>query len=225
MRLFRWKAIVPMVLAAVIIVVAWMLLIDHAIRRAIEVVGTELVGAKVELSSARLRLTHADLVLRGLRVTDPNAPMTNLVEVAEMVANLNGRALLAKKAVVETLAVRGVRFGTPRTTSGAVSKQGSQAASVTRRITDWAGSIPLPTLDLSGLVGTVVKVGAVNADSLRTLRLARSLQASGDSARGGWKRGCAPSIRRRHSTRRARWRSSSAASTCGARTPCSSRAR
>lgn len=186
MRLFRWKAIVPMVLAAVIIVVAWMLLIDHAIRRAIEVVGTELVGAKVELSSARLRLTHADLVLRGLRVTDPNAPMTNLVEVAEMVANLNGRALLAKKAVVETLAVRGVRFGTPRTTSGAVSKQGSQAASVTRRITDWAGSIPLPTLDLSGLVGTVVKVGAVNADSLRTLRLARSLQASGDSARGGW---------------------------------------
>ena len=85
MRLFRWKAIVPMVLAAVIIVVAWMLLIDHAIRRAIEVVGTELVGAKVELSSARLRLTHADLVLRGLRVTDPNAPMTNLVEVAEYV--------------------------------------------------------------------------------------------------------------------------------------------
>jgi len=186
MKLFRWKAIVPMLVAAVLIGLAWTLLIDHAIRRGIELAGTDLVGARVELASARLRLRHMDLVLRGLQVTDPNAPMTNLVEVTEMVANLDARAVLAKKAVIETLAVRGVRFGTPRRTSGAVAKPSPQAATVTRRVTDWAASIPIPTLDLGGLVGTVVRVGAVNADSLRTLRLARSLHASGDSARGAW---------------------------------------
>lgn len=183
MKLFRWKAIVPMTLLAVLLVVGWVLYVDVVIRRAIEFVGTELVGAKVELASARLRLARADLVLKGLQVTDPNAPLTNLVEVPEIVADLNGRALLEKKAVIETLAVRGMRFGTPRRTSGALEDASPTAGLVTRRVLAWADGIPIPTLDLQGLAGTVVRVDAISPDSLRTLREARAAQAAADSLR------------------------------------------
>src|SRR5262245_20279098 len=146
MKLFRWKAIVPMLLAAALMSVAWILLIDGALRRGIEWVGTELVGAKVELASARLRLRHGDLVLKGLQVTDPQSPMKNMVEIPEMVLDLDNRALLDKKAVIETLAVRGVRFGTPRQTSGALPDLPPTAGLVTRRVMNWADQVPVPSL-------------------------------------------------------------------------------
>jgi uncharacterized protein (TIGR03545 family) len=183
MKLFRWKAIVPMLVFAVLLAVFWVFYVDRAIRKAIEFVGTEIVGAKVELESARLRLVQADLVLKGLQVTDPNQPMRNLFEIPELVADLNGRALLSKKVVVETLAVRGMRFGTPRQTSGAIENPSPATGLVTRRVLDWANGIPVPTLDLAGLAGTVVRVEAINADSLRTLRQARLVQAAADSTR------------------------------------------
>jgi uncharacterized protein (TIGR03545 family) len=186
MKLFRWKAIVPMTLLVVIVVLCWLFYVDRAIRLAIEYVGTEIVGAKVELASARLRLRHADLVLQGLQVTNPDAPMTNLFEIPEIVADLNGRALLDKKVVIETLAVRGMRFGTPRRTSGAIEKQSETTGLVTRRVLDWAGGIPIPTLDLEGLAGTVVRVDAINADSLASLRQARAVVAATDSLRRAW---------------------------------------
>src|SRR5262249_44887130 len=108
MKIFRWKAIITMLLTAALICLAWVLYVDVAIRKGVEFAGTELVGAKVDLASARLRLRHMDLVFKGLQVTDPQQPMRNLVDVPEMVFDLNGRALLDKKAVIETLAVRGV---------------------------------------------------------------------------------------------------------------------
>ena len=186
MKIFRWKAVVPMLLAAAFIVVAWLLFVDVAIRRAVEFVGTELVGAKVDLASARLRLRHADLVLKGLEVTDPQQPMQNLVEMPEMVLDLNGRALLDKKAVIETLAVRGVRFGTPRRTSGALRDLPPTAGLVTRRVLSWADQIPIPSLDLGKLTGNVVRTAAVSADSLRSLQQARAMQSSADSLRRAW---------------------------------------
>lgn len=186
MKLFRWKAIVPMLLLAIIVTVVWLLFVDRIIRKSIEFVGTELVGAKVELASATLRLRQGDLVLKGLQVTNPNAPMTNLMDIPEMTADLNVRALLLKKAVVESLVVHGVRFGTPRQTSGALPDLPPTAGLVTRRVLAWANSIPVPTLDLAGVVGTVVRIPAISADSLRTLREGRAAVARADSLRTAW---------------------------------------
>lgn len=186
MKIFRWKAVVPMVLTVVLVAVLWTLYIDRVIRRAIEFAASDVVGAKVELASAHLRLRHADLVLTGLQVTDPDAPMTNLMEVPEIRASLNGRALFMKKVVVESLALRGVRFGTPRKESGALKNPSPASGEATRRVLGWINSIPIPTLDLRGLVGTVVRIPAVNIDSLRTPRQARLVVVQGDSLRGAW---------------------------------------
>ena len=185
-RIFRWKAIWSILVILVTVAALWLLFIDHVIKRTIEFAGAEVVGAKVELQSANLRLGKGDLLLTGLQVADPNAPMRNLFEVPTIEAALNMRALGLKKVVVESLVVHGVRFGTPRTTSGALDHPSRTTGLITRRVLDWANGLTIPSLDLRGLVGTVVNIPAINQDSLRTTRQARQVVAAGDSLRGAW---------------------------------------
>ena len=186
MKIFRWKAIGSVLLVLVLVTVLWLLFIDHIVRRSIEIAGAEVVGAKVEPASARLRLRRGDLLLSGLQVADPNAPMRNLVEIPTIEASLNRRALGLKKVVVESLVVHGVRFGTPRQTSGALAHPSPTTGLITRRLLDWADKLPIPRLDLGSIVGAVVRIPAINADSLRTNRQARHIVTAGDSLRGAW---------------------------------------
>ena len=188
MRIFRWKALIPLGLFVVVVVLAWSLYVDRLIRLGVEAGGTAAVGAKVDLRSARLHLFQASLVLRGLAVTNPRAPMTNLFEVDELNLDINLRALLWKKFVAETVAVRGLKFGTARKTSGALpAKQAATApggeASTQSEVEEWAHRLKLPSLDLQGL-GKAVNVAGVSPDSLRTIALARALAAKGDSLKG-----------------------------------------
>lgn len=182
MRIFRWKAIVPLVLVTGLIVVLWTLYVDRVIRTTVEFVGTDVMGAKVEVDGADLQLRSGMLVLTRLQVTDPRSPMTNMIEVGEIVAQLSVRALLEKKAVVETLAVRGVRFGTRRRESGAVEQDIASRGAVPRRLFAFANSIPTPPLNLTGL-GELAQWRGVSADSLRTPQQARAVVAGGDSVK------------------------------------------
>ena len=186
MKYFRWKAILPLALFVALVSVLYLLFMDRAIRKTIEFVGTEVIGAKVELESARLRLLKGSLELTGLQVTNPNAPMTNLMEVPSIVADLDMRALLMKKGVVESLMVHGVRFNTARTESGALPDLPPTAGKVTRNLLAWTSSIPVPELNFEGIVGTVVNIPAIDADSLRTLREGRAFLARGDSLKAAW---------------------------------------
>jgi hypothetical protein len=183
MKLFRWKAVVPLVIVLVLLVLGWIFFADWLVRKSVEFAGTELVGAKVDLASAHIRLLKGNVTLRGLQVTNPDKPMTNLVQVDEIVAEVGLVPLLEKKTVVDTVAVRGVRFGSPRKTSGALAHPSATTGLVTRRLLDWAHAIPIPKLDLSGL-GQVVQFAGISADSLQSLREARALGARADSLRG-----------------------------------------
>ena len=185
MKLFRWKAVIPLGLFVLVVVLAWTLSVDRLIRLGIEAGGTAAVGAKVDLKSARLHLFQASLVLRGLAVTNPREPMKNLFEVDELNFDLRLRALLEKKFVAETVAVRGLRFGTARTVSGALPAKKAAAApgggaAVQADVEDWAHRVKLPSLDLQGL-GKAVNVAGVSPDSLHTLAQARAIAAKGDS--------------------------------------------
>ena len=114
MRVIRWKAVVPLGLTLVLVAAFWWLFLDFAVERAVEYAGTEIVGARVDLASADVSLGRGSVVLRGLEVTNPERPMTNLVQSSEIVAQVRVLPLLEKKVVIDTMAIRGVRFGTPR---------------------------------------------------------------------------------------------------------------
>lgn len=184
-RLFRWKAIVPLSLLLVVVLVAWWLLLDALVARGVEHAGAQIVGAKVDVAEADVRLEQGVVRLRGLQVGNPDAPMKNLVEAGEIVANLRMAPLLEKKVVVETLAVRGVRFGTDRTTSAALDNPSPTSGRVYREVSGWANRIQIPRFSLEGL-RQVVNVDAIRADSLRTPAQARATAALADSMRGAW---------------------------------------
>jgi len=185
-RALRWKAVIPLGLALVLVVLFWWLLLDLAVERAVEWAGTEIVGARVDLASADVSPGKGLVVLRGLEVTNPDKPMTNLVQSAEIVARVRMLPLLEKKVVIDTMAVRGVRFGTPRRTSGALEHPSPTTGRVGRAISEWANRIRLPPLNLQGLTG-VVDVSRIHPDSLRTIAAARAMSGRTDSLRTAWR--------------------------------------
>ena len=121
MSWIRWKALVPLVLVLLLVVGATILFLDPAVRRGIEAGGTAAVGAKVDLARAHVGILDGHVTLAGLQVTDPSAPMTNLVEADALVFDVGILPALSGKVVIDTVAARGIRFGTPRRTSGAMN--------------------------------------------------------------------------------------------------------
>lgn len=186
MSWIRWKALLPLSVALLLIVGATLLFLDPAVRRGVEYAGTEAVGAKVDLAAAHVRLRDGSVALRGLAVTDPAKPMTNLFEAEEIAFTVDPVPALERKVVIDTMAVRGLRFGTPRATSGALPARagaGDEGPGALRRAVDeWRSRVQVPPIALSTLTQSV-NVDAISADSLATLRAALHARAYVDTAR------------------------------------------
>ena len=186
-KLFRWRAIVPLLLFLVLLVLGWLLLLDRIVERGIEAMGTHIVGARVDLAEADVRLADGAVVLRGLEVTNPDQPMTNLFEADEIVVDIRTLPLLQQKVAIDTVAVRGLRFGTERETSGAIDDPSPESGRVAREVSAWADALRFPEFSLEGL-GQAVNVGAVSPESLRTVSEAEGLIARTGAARESWDR-------------------------------------
>jgi uncharacterized protein (TIGR03545 family) len=184
-KLFRWRAIVPLGVMIALMGLVWWLLLDRIVELGIEETGAYLVGARVDLERADVRLRDGTVALRGLQVTNPNAPMQNLFEAEEIVADVRWRPLLEQKVAVDTVAVRGMRFGTPRQESGELENPSPQSGMVAREVAAWAEAVRVPPFSLEGL-GRVVDVAALDPDSLRTVGEARALAARAGAVRATW---------------------------------------
>lgn len=185
LQVLRWKAIVPLGVLLLLLVVAWILFLDRAVERSIEVVGADLTGAKVDVASADVSLGAGRVSISGLQAANPNSPMRNLLEAEEIVADVRVGAMLRKKVIVEQVSVRGVQFGTQRTTSGALEDPSPQSGALMRRISAWSEQVRVPPLNLETL-GKAVNVETISPDSLRTPQLARATVARADSLRRNW---------------------------------------
>jgi len=187
MNIFRWKAIVPLLLLLAVMIAVWLLLLDSIVQKSIEFAGTQITGARVEIESVDVQVTAGRVVINGMQVADPNALMTNMVEADEIIADLRIAPLLRKKVIIDTLAVRGVRFGTPRTTSGALDRKSETTGAVAGRINQWTEDLPVPELSLQGL-GNTVNVNAIESDSLKTVQLSNRIVSAADSMWERWQR-------------------------------------
>lgn len=182
MRLIRWRALPVLALVVGLVVVVPMLFAGRAVRVGVERTGTHLVGAKVDLAEAAVSFVDGSIGLRGLQVTNPGRPMTNLLEAAELELDIRVLPLLERKVVLDTVAVRGLRFNTPRATSGAIERPSATAQAARRSVTDWTSQVKVPPIALSTLTQSV-NVAGISAESLATLREARHALAYVDTAR------------------------------------------
>ena len=187
LRIFRWRAIGPLLVFLVIGGVLWWLLADRIARRSAEKIGTAIVGAKVEIHSLHIDLANGDVTIRGLTVASPHEALQNLFQADELVADIDVLPLLEKKVVIDRLAANGLRFGTPRETDGRVAGRPggltSRALAETRR---WSEQFQVPALQL---VTGKVDVGSLDPRKLSAIPAAEALSARADSSRKAWQTG------------------------------------
>jgi len=122
-RWIRWQGFVAFLCVTISIFLIWVLVVDPIVKRVIENSGTKIVGAKVELEKADLSIFPIGLTLFGLQVTDPDEPMKNAVEIVRIAGTIDSLQLLRRKVIINEMSVDGVRFGTQRIRSGAISKK------------------------------------------------------------------------------------------------------
>jgi uncharacterized protein (TIGR03545 family) len=187
-RIFRWRAIGPLLVFLVIGGVVWWLFADRIARRSAEKIGTSIVGAKVEIQSLHIDLANGDVTIRGLTVASPHEALKNLLQADELVADLDVLPLLEKKVVIDRLAANGLRFGTARETDGRVP--GDPNASVSGRVMnearDWAQRFQVPALQLA--TGKI-DVATLDPRQLSAIPAAQALSARADSSRKAWQTG------------------------------------
>ncbi len=175
-RWIRWPGVIAFAVVTVLLAAVWWLLVDGLIECAIERAGTQAVGAKVELAAADLTLIPLGLTLSGLQVTDPDAPMTNAVEVSRISFLMDGLNLLRRKVIVNEMTVDGVRFGTLRKTSGAIGKQEPE---ITRKAA--RTKFVLPSAQIPDVKEILAK------EELQSLKLAETLRADIKAEQDRWK--------------------------------------
>jgi uncharacterized protein (TIGR03545 family) len=121
--MIRWSYLIPrLVLLAVIVLAVWLGL-DPLLRWALISLGERAIAAKVEIGQLSTSLASTEVCLRNVRVANPQGPMRNLFEAAEIRLSLEPNPLLQRKFVVREGRVSGLCFSTVRATPGTVDRK------------------------------------------------------------------------------------------------------
>jgi len=116
----RWKYVLPRVILLTLALLAVTFGSGPLLHVALITGGEAAIGAKVEIERLDARWWDTSLTLDDVRIADPRRPMTNLIEADSMVFDMDATHLLRKRFVIDRASLDGVRFGSPRTTSGAL---------------------------------------------------------------------------------------------------------
>ncbi len=127
-QLIRWQGIIAFFVITGAAAAFWLLLADTLVRMSVESVGSELIGAEVNLDAADLSLDPLEVRLSHLQVTDPEQPQRNMLELGEAVASIEPWKLMMGQLIVNDLSVRGLQLNTPRSRPGAVKQTSEEDA-------------------------------------------------------------------------------------------------
>ncbi|HEU4525077.1 MAG TPA: TIGR03545 family protein [Gemmatimonadales bacterium] len=182
-KIFRWKAIGPLLLFLAIMAVLLWLFAEPVAEDTTEEVGTELLGTQVDIGKLDIRAGEASVDLHLLEIADPFNGAKNLVEAEEIRLKLNPLALAEKKLVVENLWLGGLKFGTTRKTPAKPVEGDGFAPQALRSVREWARQFDVPILQLTPI--DTVRQLVLNPTQLTTVRTAQALAGRADSARKG----------------------------------------
>jgi uncharacterized protein (TIGR03545 family) len=188
-KLFRWKAIGPLLLLLVVIAVLVVLFAEPVARQTTEEVSTELLGTQVDVGRLDLIPRTASVDLGALQIADPFEPRRNLVEADRLVLKLNPEALAEKKLVVERFALQGMRFGTTRKQPARPVSGNGFAPQALRSVREWRKQFDVPLLHLTPI--DTIRQLVLNPAQLGTVHAAQGLLARTDSTRQALEQGFA----------------------------------
>ncbi len=174
----RWWGIGAFVSLTLIIFGLWFFFVDSLVKRTIEDSGSRLVGARVELGRADLSLFPAGLSLYRLQVTNPDKPMENAVEITRIACSIDLTSALLNKITINEMTLDGVRFDTPRKTSGKI-KQKAATPTIKKKISK---ALELPSFKLPDVKEILEK------EDLKSLKLIASVRNDIDREKIKWQK-------------------------------------
>ncbi len=126
-----------LILAGIVVVITLgleFLLLDMVLKTGITAGISAATGAEVNLADAHLSLLGGKLELKGLQVTNPEKPTHNLFQAEHLLADVSMTDLLARRFVIDTLAVSELRTEVQRSSPGEVFEKRRKEAEEPERV-------------------------------------------------------------------------------------------
>jgi uncharacterized protein (TIGR03545 family) len=167
---------------------------DKWLEQKIEAIGSDMVGAKVELDGFNVHFLTLQVGWGGLQVTDPDDTWRNMVQTGRAEFNLAAEPLFYKRLIIEALRLENIRTNTPRATDGEMppkkvlpsdSQSGfldNAAKSLTRQLSKSSG------VDFSKLDGKIDVDKVVEMLDLQTLKNVETFQTDIETTSDRWKK-------------------------------------
>jgi uncharacterized protein (TIGR03545 family) len=168
----------------IVIAVVWFVVVDWAVKMAIESQGTKAVGARVDVAKADLSLFPAGIELLGLDVTNPDSPMTNALAVRRIFSDIELMPLIKGKIIIDNLRMEGIRLNTPRKSSGAVTTGKSADNTKVDPVPPWLDKMCAGDRPIQFAIPEVKDILA--REKLQSLQLAQDLGAKIEAAKTDW---------------------------------------
>lgn len=140
MRWVRKGNLIAGLVAAVLLSVFLAIFKDPMLKWGFKKAARAAAGAKVDIGSVETSLLHGRLVLSRVAVADKSEPMKNLFSLEEASFRFSPWTALRAKIVMPEATISGLRFGTARKKSGAVSGNAGAPSALERSIAEDLGS-------------------------------------------------------------------------------------
>lgn len=179
-RIFRWKAIVPLALLLVLIGVLTWLFAEPVLERTAEEAASKALGTEVDIGKLDLYPRNSGFALTTLEIADPFHPERNVIFADRIDVRVDPEALAEKKMVVEQLTLSGIRFGTMRDRPARPGDKSGFAAALLGEMSRFRQQFDVPLLNLTPL--DTIKQLVLDPSQLRTAKEAQALIGTADSS-------------------------------------------
>jgi len=176
--MIRWQGLGVFGFLVALLVLFFFFFADGLAKLVIEKQGSGLVGARVDLSGAKLSFSPTGLELTGLQITNPDAPMRNIVEIDRLAMLISPLPLFQRKIIIEEMSAEGVRPDTARKTSGALPGSATGKKEAAPEKTE--SGFKLPSLQIPDVKEVMAK------ENLQTIALAREYQEQIKADKAKW---------------------------------------
>ncbi len=170
-KVFRLYGLAIFVVVVALMTVGIYLFTDSVIETAVEVAGTEIVGAKVELGHVDIDFSEQSIEFNDLQITNPDEPMFNALEVKRLAFDMQVKPLAFRRVYIDEMVATGVALNSPRRESGAIASRADTEEAGESTFGRMAEKVALPSLTLPS-VEAVMK-----QEQLQTLKIAAELEA------------------------------------------------
>lgn len=183
--IFRWKAISALAATLLVLAVLWAVFGDLLVKRNLESVGSEVLGAEVDVASLHIAASRTAVEIGGLQVANPFDLTKNLLEARTIVLSIDPLPLLEKKVVVNRMTLSGLRFMTTRRRPARSYASGNSIAGRLRTEGDaWVRSVKAPLLLLAPI--DTIKSLVLEPSNLATVKAVNQLTFRADSVKGAF---------------------------------------